>query len=349
MPESSIAAAPMTAIVRIVAAAALGTATVLGGVPASAQMYGPRQFWPAPMGTDVLTVAGIYTSSNSVVDTSIVYPNLNVDTVVLAPSYSRFFGIGGTLLQATVAVPYAWADVKVSESRTGIDRNPRRYGFADAYAHLTFGVLNAPALNPKQYAAFMGRENPGVVIMALAGMFAPTGAYDTDRVVNIGTNRWTFRAGLPITARLSTSWAPGKTTTVEVLPTLDLFTPNNNPSQPEFDVQVRGLPVGRALTRLLPKPSQTSQDPLAALEMHLTHDLSKTLWVSLDSYSKVGGGTAADGVFNDNQQLWSALGGTIGGSPWPRARLAFTPGGVVARNDNSPNGWLLRLQFQQTW
>jgi hypothetical protein len=29
--------------------------------------------------------------------------------------------------------------------------------------------------------------------------------------------------------------------------------------------------------------------------------------------------------------------------------LAFTAGGVVARNDNSPNGWLLRLQFQQTW
>lgn len=329
--------------------AAMAAGISFDATPASAQMYGPRQFWPAPVGTDVLTVAGIYTSSNSIVDTSIVYPNLNVDTFVVAPSYSRFFGIGGNLVQATVAVPYARADVKVSEARTGLNRNPRRDGFADAYAHLTFGVLNAPALSPKEYAAFMGRENPGVVIMGLAGLFAPTGAYDPDRVVNIGTNRWTFRAGLPITARLSDSWAPGGTTTFEVLPTLDLFTPNNNPSQPEFDFQVQGLPVGQALTGLLPKPSQTTQDPLAALEMHLTHDLSKKLWVSLDSYAKVGGGTYADGVFNDNQQLWSALGATIGGSPWNRARLAFTGGGVVAGNANSPNGWLLRLQFQQTW
>lgn len=67
------------------------------------------------------------------------------------------------------------------------------------------------------------------------------------------------------------------------------------------------------------------------------------------SYSKVGGGTYADGVFNDNQQLWSSLGATIGGSPWSRARLALTAGGVVASNDSSPNGWLMRLQFQQTW
>jgi hypothetical protein len=334
---------------RSMAGVALAAATAFGMAPASAQMYGPRQFWPAPVGTDVLTVAGISTSSNTIVDTSIIYPNLNVDTVVVAPSYSRFFGIGSTLVQATVAVPYAWADVAVSEARTGLNRHPRRDGFADTYAHLSVGLLNAPALPPKEYGAFMGRDNPEMVIMGLAGLFAPTGAYDSDRVVNIGTNRWTFRAGVPITARLSTSWTPGKTTTFEVLPTVDLFTPNNNPSQPEFDVKVQGLPVGQTLSGLLPKPSQTSQDPLAALEMHLSHDLSKTLWVSLDSYSKVGGGTYADGVFNDNQQLWSSLGATIGGSPWSRARLALTAGGVVAGNDSSPNGWLLRLQFQQTW
>jgi hypothetical protein len=336
-------------LIRRTATALLAAGGVLAAAPGQAQMYGPRQFWPAPVGTDVFTLNGIYTSSNTVVDTNIVYPNLDIDTVVLAPSYSRFFGLGDKLVQATLAVPYAWADVKVSESRTGLNLNPQRQGLADAYAHLTFGVLNAPALSPKEYAAFMGRENPGVVIMGLAGMFAPTGAYDTDRVVNIGTNRWTFRAGVPITARLSNTWAPGKTTTLEVLPTIDIFTPNNDPSSPEFNFQVRGLPLGKALSSRLPAPSQTTQDPLAALEVHLTHDLNKRLWVSLDSYSKVGGGTSADGQFNDNQQLWTALGATVGGSPWNRARLGLTAGGVVAGNESSPNGWLVRLQFQQTW
>ena len=70
--------------------------------------------------------------------------------------------------------------------------------------------------------------------------------------------------------------------------------------------------MGQAITGLLPKPSQTTQDPLAALEVHLTHDISKRMYVSLDSYSKVGGGTSSDGHFNDNQQLWTALGATVG-------------------------------------
>ncbi|MFM7265280.1 MAG: transporter [Cyanobium sp.] len=344
-------AAPRAEIRATRAALGVVAGALLGATagPAAAQMYGPRQFWPAPVGTEVLTVSGIYTSSNTVVDTSLVFPNLDIDTIVLAPSYSRFFGLGEALVQASVALPYAWADVAVSEARTGLARNPRRDGLADAYGHLTVGLLNAPALAPAPFGAFMARENPGVVVMALAGVFAPTGAYDTDRVVNIGTNRWTFRAGVPITARLSNTWAPGRTTTFEVLPTLDVFTPNNDPAQPEFDFRVRGLPVGAALTRLLPKPSQTNQDPLAALEMHLTHDLSRRWWVSLDSYSKVGGATAADGQTNDNQQLWTALGGTVGASPWTRARLALTAGGVVAGNTSSPDGWLVRLQFQQSW
>ncbi len=159
----------------------LAAGGLLAAAPGQAQMYGPRQFWPAPVGTNVFTLNGIYTSSNAVVDTSIVYPNLDVDTVVLAPSYSRFFGLGDKLMQATLAVPYAWADVQVSEARTGLNRNPRREGLADGYAHVTFGILNAPALSPAQFGAWMGGDNPDVVIMGLAGVFAPTGAYDAER------------------------------------------------------------------------------------------------------------------------------------------------------------------------
>lgn len=325
---------PVGAPARVAARAAALAA--LAAAPAGAQMYGPRQFWPAPVGTEVLTVAGIFTSSNTVVDTSIVFPKLDVDTWVVAPSYTRFFAVGDQLVQGTVALPWARADVAIAEPRTGLARSPVREGLADAYGHVTVGLVNAPALAPAAFSAFMAQRNPGVVVVALAGGFAPTGAYDSQRLVNIGTNRWTFRAGLPITARLSPSWAPGKTTTFEALPSLDVFTPNNNPAAPSLNGRLNG-------------PSQTTQDPLAALELHLTHDLTPRLWVSLDSYSKVGGATAADGRSNDNQQLWSALGASVGGSPWTRARLALTAGGVVAGNGNSPNGWLVRLQLQQSW
>jgi hypothetical protein len=88
---------------------------------------------------------------------------------------------------------------------------------------------------------------------------------------------------------------------------------------------------------------------MGTLEMHLTHDLNKKLWVSLDSYSRLGGETSSDGTAGGNQQAWTALGATIGGSHWSKARLSFTGGAVLAGNDNSPDGWQLRLQFQQSF
>jgi hypothetical protein len=174
----------------------------------------------------------------------------------------------------------------------------------------------------------------------------PTGDYQNDRLVNIGTNRWTFRAGLPTTVRLSPNWAPGKTTTFEILPSVDLYTPNNDPAFPEFSI--RGRQVGSRLAKVL-APDQTTQAPMGTLEMHLTHDLNKKLWVSLDSYSRLGGETSSDGTAGGNQQAWTALGATIGGSHWSKARLSFTGGAVLAGNDNSPDGWQLRLQFQQSF
>jgi len=320
--------------VRNATFAACGLALALGcGRPVQAQAYGPRQFWLAPAGTNVFTVSGMYSSSNTVVDTSIIFPNLNVDTYVLVPSYARFFGIGNRLSQVSVAVPYAWANVSLSTANRGV--TPSKQGLADSYAHFSVGLVTTPALAPAEFGAYMQKDNPPVVVYGLVAALPPTGDYQNDRLVNIGTNRWTFRAGLPTTVRLSPNWAPGKTTTFEILPSVDLYTPNNDPAFPEF---AKGL-----------APDQTTQAPMGTLEMHLTHDLNKSLWVSLDSYSRLGGETSSDGKAGGNQQAWTALGGTIGGSPWSKARLSLTGGAVLAGNDNSPDGWQLRLQFQQSF
>ncbi len=330
---------------RTASYSACGLALALGcGRPAQAQAYGPRQFWLAPAGTNVFTVSGMYSSSNTVVDTSIIFPNLNVDTYVVVPSYARFFGIGNRLSQVSVAVPYAWANVSLSTANRGV--TPSKQGLADSYAHFTMGLVNTPALAPAEFGAYMQKENPPVVVYGLGAVMPPTGDYQNNRLVNIGTNRWTFRAGLPTTVRLSPNWAPGKTSTFEILPSVDVYSPNNDPAFPEFALPERQR--GRRLDQVLGS-DQTTQAPMGTLEMHLTHDINKQLWISLDSYSRLGGETSSDGKAADNPQVWTALGATISGSPWSKARLSFTAGAVVTGNDSSPDGWQLRLQFQQSF
>lgn len=121
------------------------------------------------------------------------------------------------------------------------------------------GLVNTPALAPAEFGAYMQEKNPSVVVYGLAAVMPPTGDYQNDRLVNIGTNRWTFRAGLPTTVRLSPNWSPGKTTTFEILPSVDFYTPNNDPAFPEFSI--RGRQVVSRLAKVL-APDQTTQAPM---------------------------------------------------------------------------------------
>jgi hypothetical protein len=177
----------------------------------------------------------------------------------------------------------------------------------------------------------MGQRNPAVVMYWLTALTAPTGKYDSDNLINIGTNRWSFRLGLPTTVRLSKTWQPGKSTTFEILPSVDLFTPNNSP------------PLS-SRTDLV--PSQVKQRPLYAIEAHFTHDINERLLVSLDSYTRLDGETLSDGVGQDNSHASSSLGGTIGMAPWKNSRLTFSAGKVVWRNSNSADGYQMMMQYQ---
>ena len=141
------------------------------GRPAQGQAYGPRQFWLAPAATNVFTVAGMYSSTNTVVDTSIIFPNLNVDTYVVVPSYARYFGIGSRLSTVSVAVPYAWANVSLSTANRGVA--PSKQGLTDSYAHFTVGLVNTPALAPAEFVAYMQKQNPTVVAYGLVAMMPP--------------------------------------------------------------------------------------------------------------------------------------------------------------------------------
>jgi hypothetical protein len=334
---------------------------------ASAQVYGPRQWWLAPADTTIPILTGIYTDGNITLDDGVVYPDFNISTYVFSPSVVRFFSLAGQSAQVSIGVPFAWADAELDTGRRKFTQSAS--GPGDLYLHVATGLINAPSLKGPEFVKYMTEDNPPVVMYALTAMTAPTGQYDSDKVINIGTNRWSFRLGFPTTIRLSKNWQPGKTTTFEILPTVDFFTPNNNPSlsntvvplEIPVEVPVEGIDefgnpfvttvqttVETAIrlgdTELV--PDQVWQKPIYSIEAHLTHDITDRIWVSLDSYSRFGGETVNDGKDQGNEQSWTALGGTIGIVPWDDARLTISGGKVISRNKNSPDAYQLMLQYQ---
>ena len=82
---------------------------------------------------------------------------------------------------------------------------------------LMINLIGAPALSPKEFAAY----KPRTVVGASVIVIAPTGQYDPRRLVTLSSNRWAFKPEVGVSKPVG-RW------TVEVAGGAWLFTANNN-------------------------------------------------------------------------------------------------------------------------
>jgi hypothetical protein len=138
----------LVAIARSLALVATSfTLSLSGAEPARAQQYGPRLFWLAPSGIQIFQIQGFHLESNTSIDTSIVYPDFNIDiggvdfdieTEALVFIYAPTFSVGETSGQLVFSIPYAWVDVNVSAGPIEINRNES--GLADLYTEWVWSM-----------------------------------------------------------------------------------------------------------------------------------------------------------------------------------------------------------------
>jgi hypothetical protein len=105
---------------------------------------------------------------------------------------------------------------------------------------------------------------------------APTGQYDPTKLINLGANRWAFKPEIGLSRRWG-NWI------LDAYGAVWLFTEN-----PEFFSRNQYFPGVQSQT----------QDPIYAVETHLSYDFRPRLWVSLDGNFWYGGRTSLDGVEN---------------------------------------------------
>ena len=107
-------------------------------------------------------------------------------------------------------------------------------------------------------------------------MSPPWGQYDGSQLVNIGTNRWSFKPEIGVSKAVG-PW------TLEVQAAATFFTDNDD----FFGGNTR------------------SQDPLYSLQGHVIYGFRSGNWVSVDATWFAGGRSTIDGALsNDLQQNW---------------------------------------------
>jgi len=165
-------------------------------------------------------------------------------------------------------------------------------GLGDPFFEITYGLMGSKALTSLPKAI---RYQPRFQMDLLLDLSVPLGEYDSDNVLNMGTNRYWGRVGLPMMVQLGDVWAVGYRTSFEILPAITWYGDN--------DERYGG--------------GSQSTDLGYSVGMHLTHDISDHVWVSLDySYVKSGdytnygsGDPSKDGSFSG--QDFQSIGATV--------------------------------------
>ena len=147
----------------------------------------------------------------------------------------------------------------------------------------------------------------------------PAGQYDSSKLVNIGTNRWSFKPEIGASKALG-PW------TLELKAGVTLFTTNTD----------------------FFNGNRRSQDPLYSLQWHAIYSFSSGIWASVDATYFAGGRTTLnDSLQNDLQQNWR-IGGTLAFPVNARNSIKlYASSGVSARTGNSFD--LIGIAWQYRW
>jgi hypothetical protein len=183
--------------------------------PVWAQDLEPRAYSPSPVGTNF--VAAIYSRQTGGV---LVDPTIPIDDVEVGLNGASLllghtFGLAGRQASVTMIFPYVWGRVEgsVFEERREVTRS----GAADLRVRFATNLIGGPALTPREFAS----RRPAATLGASVTVVAPTGQYDPERLINLGSNRWAFKPEVGI-SRPAGRW------TLEATGGVWLFTKNDN-------------------------------------------------------------------------------------------------------------------------
>jgi hypothetical protein len=280
---------------------------------ALAQELTPRAYWPAPKGTRVGTLGIAITDGDVVPDPSLPITGLDSSIRTYIAGYLQTIDLFGRTAHVVFEVPYSdgttFADVPGLGS---LERNYR--GLGDIAATLSINLLGAPSMTPEEFAAL--RRDPRPILGASLRVVAPTGDYESDRVINVGANRWAARAELGY-----------------ILPVTSVLLLEAKANAWVFDDNDNFLGVTR------------QQDPIYGVQLNLIRRFSPGFWLSVDGNYYRGGRSEIGGSLANDLQRDSRLGASIVFPVFKRnaVKISLAMGSI---NDSDENFTLLTMALQ---
>ena len=160
-------------------------------IPCYGQEVEPRRWSHVPVGLNFATVGYVYSEAEISDNPALQLEDVEASVHTVLAKYIRTF----ELFQKSARIDIAQAYQK--GRWTGLlDGNPAstdRAGWTDTVARLAVNIYGAPPLSGKSFGAYRASLNEETVVGMALAVHLPTGEYMEDRLINLGTNRFTFR------------------------------------------------------------------------------------------------------------------------------------------------------------
>ena len=262
------------------AAIAVGSSQLL-----SAQDLAPRAYVITPLHANVITLTWAYYDGNINYNGALPISGATGTYSVPIFSYYHSFGFFGRSANIVASLPYGVGNFR--GTAFGAEQHLYRSGLLDSVFRISVNLKGGPAMPPQKFIKWRQK----VLLGASLKVMAPTGQYDPTKLINWGTNRWSFKPEFGYSQRWGGKWV------LDGYVGVWFFTTNS-------DFWSRNIYFAGTRSQ--------SQSPIGALEGHLSYDFKPRLWASLDGNFWFGGKTAVNGVQNPlSQEANSRIGGTV--------------------------------------
>ncbi len=285
--------------------------------PLSAQELEPKAYSASPVGATFLVTSVARSAGSIVFDPSI--PITDVDARINA----AFFGVGttfdlvGKLALVSVAIPYAWGEVsgRVFEEARTVTRS----GVADTRVRFSVNLRGNDAMHLGEFVKAPRKAIVGTSVTVLV----PTGEYDRTKLINLGNHRWGFKPEVGLAVPIG-RWD------IDAYTGVWLFTANDD---------------------FFPGSKERTQDPILAIQGHVSYTFKPRLWLAVDSTWYSGGKSRVDGGEPTAAVANSRLGATLSipASRRQSLKIAYSNGVSVRTGTDFSTiavGWQF-LQFRK--
>jgi hypothetical protein len=164
---------------------------------ACAQDLEPRSYTNTPVGMNFLLAGYAYSDGDVAFDPSAPLEDGDVTLQGYVFAYARSLDRWGKSGKVSAILPYACADGSATFAGQPGERDT--CGFAGPRLCVTVNLHGAPAVSLKEFRHY--RQD--LIVGTSLQVTPPAGNYDSNKLLNIGTNRWSIKPEIGVSRAIS--------------------------------------------------------------------------------------------------------------------------------------------------